>query len=170
METFPDSSWQRVYSSRICAISSFSQSVDRLIPLLHFVALPLVLYLSLHHSAHIFYSLTLFHSSVCHSLSRRAIVQHSCSQRGWAISELASVVFPPLPLCINQLMYYPQSPNSLNTSYEKPSDWVSPADVAAVTRPNIIKGLMLTSWLSVTLHYYFLWNITFLSLLIESTL
>lgn len=27
-------------------------------------------------------------------------------------------------------------------SYEKPfdSDWVSPADVAAVTRPNIIKG------------------------------
>lgn len=56
----PESSWQDS-SSRICAISSFSQSVDRLVPLLHFTTLLLVLYLSLHHSAHIFGSLTPFH-------------------------------------------------------------------------------------------------------------
>ncbi len=99
-------------------------------------------------------------------LSQRPFVQHSCSHRRWALCELASVVFPPPYVHHNQLMHYPQLPNSLYMSYEKPFDResVSPADVAAITHPNIIKGLKLaTAWLSVTLHYDVLWNIPFLS-------
>lgn len=113
-------------------------------------ALPLLLYLSLHHSAHIFCSLTQFHSALVGGLLCSILVPR---RDELSVSQL--VLFFLLPLCINQLMHHPQLPNSLYLSYEKLFDHesVSPADVAAVTRPNITKGLKLANaWLSVTLH------------------
>ncbi len=62
-------------------------------------------------------------------------------------------------------MHDPQLPNSLYMSYEKPFDRESdsPADVAVVTRPNIIKGLKLAlhGFQLLTLHYNVLWKYTF---------